>query len=137
MVALKLLPRGDGAKKLAELCQRGMRCRKPGVPFASFMPAVAKANALMEEDSGNDPALVAARLRVVDCGRLFLPKRNQRGAAKDQGSEEVIVKRMPDRLHPNAMAHAKMLHECLQPHLAAISRNISGAAGLRAHDGRR
>ena len=64
-----LLPRGDGKETLPTLCPP--RCNGEGKPFASFMPAVVKVNALLEKATDELAKQWPGRVAFVDCGTAF------------------------------------------------------------------
>ena len=90
VVVAKIFPRDD-AHRLAALCPP--RCGEDGGPFASFAPAVDKANAAVEAALRGRPGV-----EVVDCNDLW--------------GSPVDVSLMPDRLHPNRAGMA-LYADCL------------------------
>lgn len=103
----KLLPRSD-TRPLALLCPP--RCSSPGVPFATFKQAIAKANALIEQHTSGLAQQFPGRVALADCGPVLTDARG-----------EANIALMPDRLHPNALGHALLLR-CLRPQLLALHR---------------
>lgn len=100
IVVNAVLPRGD-AHRLEKLCPP--RCDSRGNAFASFMPAVDKVNAQVE-------AYVhqlhhTGRVSFVNCGPLL---------TKPGGGMDVEL--LPDKLHPTAEGHRRMITDCLAPH---------------------
>jgi lysophospholipase L1-like esterase len=107
LLLLKLLPRGDGFR-LGKLCPP--RCSSSGKPFASFMPAVRKANDAITEGLGPLKQKYGSnRIELLDCGSRFL----------SNDTNEVESSLMPDFLHPNAEGH-KILAECLLSSIKTI-----------------
>ena len=117
VLVMKLTPRGDGEEKLADLCNRGRRCKdsEKKIPFASFLPAVQKANDLMAQELAGDVESSAGRLQIADCGHIFFPKApspSLRGFATAYPPAEVNLELMPDGLHPNGEGYTKIFR-CL------------------------
>mmetsp|Transcript_37912 Transcript_37912/g.55887 ORF Transcript_37912/g.55887 Transcript_37912/m.55887 type:complete len:393 (+) Transcript_37912:61-1239(+) len=103
VLLMKLLPRGDGKKKLPKLCPP--RCGNDGNPFTSFIPAIDKVNDALEEEKSESLSLIVGnaykdgRLRLKDCGGIF----------KANGEdEEVKQELLPDLLHPNGEGMKEM-----------------------------
>lgn len=99
VLLLELLPRGD-AQNTNRICPP--RCQSNGEPFKSFMPAIEKVNSAIRQ-------MIIPRLRKkygkhrvksIDCGSNFLEE------------NEVQMRLMPDKLHPNAEGH-KILAQCI------------------------
>jgi len=107
-----LLPRGDGAELLPRLCPP--RCDRRGAPFRSFMPAVEKVNQRLREEAGGGRLSVdfPGRVSYVDCGGPFRAGGGRREGGEEE-AEEVVVRLMPDRLHPNPEGH-RLLARCLE-----------------------
>ena len=94
VVVLALLPRGDGPRRLPKLCPP--RCDARGEPFASFAPAVTKANAALAADLPRSD-----RVELVDCGSRLT-----------DADGRVDPALMPDLLHPNVAGLARVA-DCL------------------------
>ncbi len=75
-----LFPRGDGARLLPPMCPP--RCNANGKPLHSFMPAIGVVNRLVNSTLSKQLAAeYPARVRYVDCGRVFLPQAEREGGS--------------------------------------------------------
>lgn len=120
VLIMSLLPRGDGAAKLRELCPPRCADAETETPFTSFDPAVKKVNAAVaagverlretygggsDDDDDDDRRVV----ETLDCGARFW----------DELNERVRPDLMPDLLHPNAKGYA-ILANCLRKRLDVV-----------------
>lgn len=131
VLVLALLPRGDG-HRLGQLCPP--RCAAPGTPFASFLPAVRRVNALLRAAVAELGARHPGRVALADCGAPFEgadartpptavapPRAGAAGSSKRAAPARGGVERalMPDLLHPNAEGQ-RVLLRCVAKHLRAL-----------------
>ena len=103
-----LFPRGDGAKR-----SHAPMTADPagGPPRRTFLPLIARVNAALNASaSGALAKAFPGRLSYVDCSAVYFSRR-------PNADEEVKVRLMPDKLHPNALGH-KIWAECLNDAIA-------------------
>lgn len=113
LLLLKVLPRGDGGKRLQRLCPP--RCSpSDGKPFTSFMPAVDKVNAAIADGLGSlGERHGPNRIGLIDCGSVFLTENDE--------ATEVDANLMPDLLHPNRAGH-RLLGDCILNYIKGLEK---------------